>query len=169
MRRKMRQEQLRDRIKFRSLFFGSGTALVRSELQLQGELNLARRAEVAGRKACRGDPSETAGWVRIRGRGSWNRKIRIPKVRVIEEIEHFRSELQVNPFRKLRVLDRGEVRINETRPRHGITPQIAKMAGRRIGASVGKKSRAGELKCRRIVEPLSRPPRRRHRSCKVRP
>src|ERR1700681_3339093 len=159
MRRKMRREQLRDRNSFDPS--SSPNCSCCSELQLQGELNLARRAEVARRKACRRDPSEAAGWIRVLCRGSWNREIRIPKVRVVEKIEHFRAELQVDPFRKLRVLDRREVRIHETRTRHGITPQIAKMAGRRIGASVGKKSRAGELKCRGIAEPLSRPARRR--------
>src|SRR3984957_14772633 len=168
MRTEMRREQLRDRNGF-DPSLSQNTAPVGSELQLQGELNLTRRSEVARRKACGRDPSEAAGRIRVCCRRGRNRKIRIPKVRVVEKIEQFRSELQVDPFRKLGVLDRGEVRVQKTRTRHGITPQIAKMAGLRIGAPVGKKSRTGELKCRRIAEPLSRPPRRRYRSCKVRP
>ena len=74
----------------------SSTALVRSELQLQGELNLSRRAEVARRKTCASDPSEAA---------IANGQVRVAEIRMIEQVEQLCSQLQIDPFRKLRVLD----------------------------------------------------------------
>ena len=74
----------------------SATKSVSSELQLQGELNLPRRSKVARREACGSDLSETA---------IANRQVRVTEIRVIEQVEQLRAELQIDPFRKLRVLD----------------------------------------------------------------
>src|SRR5262249_26291412 len=65
------------------------------ELQFERELHLARRTEVAGREARALDHAEGS---RCRGEN------RVAEVRVIEDIEHLRAELEIEAFGDLRVL-----------------------------------------------------------------
>ena len=74
-----------------------------SKGQLQRELDLSGRTEIARREPRRGDLSERAGY----------HVVRVAKVGVIENVEQLCPELQVELFRDLRVFDDGEVRIHE--------------------------------------------------------
>ena len=83
----------------------------RSKQQLQSELNLPRRAEIARREACAGDDSKRAA-----GCGQhW-----IPKIGVIENIEKLAAELQVEPFGYLRVLGYRKVCVHKAGAGDGI-------------------------------------------------
>ena len=66
------------------------------ELDFQRQLQLTRRAEVACRKACAGDPSE---------RGALGIQIGVAKVGMIEHVKGFGAELHVHALRDLRVFN----------------------------------------------------------------
>lgn len=83
------------------------------ELQLQCELNLSGRAEIARGEASRGDlPERCAGWR--------ERESRVSKVRVIEDVKHLRPELQIGSLGEFRVFNHREVGIYEVRTRDGV-------------------------------------------------
>jgi hypothetical protein len=80
-----------------------------SENQLQSKLNLPRRAKVPGREPRARDFAESCAR-RTEGES------RIPEVRMIKDVEHFSTELQIQLLRQFRVLDDRKVRVDKTRP-----------------------------------------------------
>src|SRR3984885_4011062 len=98
-------------------FFG-GFGL-RLKKQLQGELNLPRRTEVTHGEA---------GAENFAERGAGDRVGGVVEVGVIEKVEHLGAELQVEPFGDFRVLDDGEVGVDEVRTGKRIASGVSGMA-----------------------------------------
>src|SRR5439155_13554322 len=82
-----------------------------SEDQLQSELQLPRAAQIAARRACRRDLTEG-------GRGE--RVLWLREIRMIQNIECLRAELQRHAFANRRVLGDREVHILEPRRRENV-------------------------------------------------
>src|SRR5437016_919753 len=93
------------------------------EQQLQSKLNLPSRTEVAGREARAGDLAEgCTGW----GEG----EPRVPKIRMIEDVEHLSSELHIQLLGQLGVLYDGKVCIDKTWSGDCVATEAAGMASR---------------------------------------
>src|SRR5215469_1126386 len=91
----------------------------KSEVQLQGELNLTR---IIGRVTRRSDLAEVAaGEVARSANGDYSvaAEVRRIEVRVIEDVEHLRAELQPEALGEQEVLKDREVQSSEARARHG--------------------------------------------------
>src|ERR1044072_3522680 len=63
--------------------------------------------------------------------------VRQVEVWMIEEVKGFRSELQVHPFREMRILHDCGVEVLITRSIQNIPARIAKRSGRREGKGIG--------------------------------
>src|ERR1700722_9947754 len=100
--------------------------------QLQCELNLARGAEISNREPRAEDFAE---------RGAGYRVSRVAEVGVVKKVEHFGAELQIKPFRYLRVLHNRKVCVHEVGPGKRVTPCTPWMAAsrdNRIGLVPGR-------------------------------
>ena len=91
------------------------------EFELQGELHLSRRTGVAGREASIDDLTK--------GRAAHHTS-RLPKVRMIEEIEAFPTEFDRFVLADLRPLNYREVNILESGPDDDVAAQVAEAAHR---------------------------------------
>ncbi len=81
----------------------AGSAVAQSlEQKLQGKLDLSRRAEISCREACRLNCSERSAGCVEHG---------IAEVRMVEDVEHLRSELQIQLLRDFRVFSYREIGI----------------------------------------------------------
>src|SRR6202050_1438181 len=96
-----------------------GRLQLRLKKQLQGELNLPRRTEVTHGEA---------GAENFAERGAGGRVGRVVEVGMVEKVEHLGAELQVEPFGDFRVLDDGEVGVDEVRTGKGIASGVSGMA-----------------------------------------
>ena len=85
--------------------------MFRLKQQLQCELNLPRRTEVTRGESHAENLAERGAGYRVAG---------VAQVGMVENVEQLGTELQVEPFRDFRVLDDGEVGIDEIRTRQRI-------------------------------------------------
>ena len=86
--------------------------------QLQGKLNLPRRTEVAGWETRALDHSKRTAGCCENG---------IAKVRMVENIEHFAPELEIEFLGQFRIFCDREVSIEEARPGDRVSPQSSRM------------------------------------------
>src|ERR1700679_1401708 len=130
-----------------------GRLQLRLKKQLQGELNLPRRTEVTHGEA---------GAENFAERGAGDRVGRVVEVGMVEKVEHLGAELQVEPFGDFRVLDDGEVGVDEVRPGKRIPSGVSGMAAsghdrvtaaarRGRGAAKGARNLVGRTRCRGAV------------------
>src|ERR1043166_1698641 len=84
--------------------------------KLQSKLQLPRRARIAGGKARIGDSAESRATHHSAG---------LPEVRMVENVESLRSQLQVSFFVKFDVLEHRDVHVIETRSNNHVATQIA--------------------------------------------
>ena len=89
------------------------------EQKLQGKLDLSRRAEISCREARRLDCTE---------RSASRCEHRIAEVRMVEDIEHLASELEIEFLTDLCIFCDREIRIKEVGSSDGITAEVAGMA-----------------------------------------
>lgn len=89
------------------------------ELEFQRHLQLPSRAEVPGWEARAGNPSE---------RGTLDIQIGVPEVGMIEHVEGFGAELHAHALVELRVLDHGQIGVDEVGSGERIATKIAEMA-----------------------------------------
>src|SRR5262249_51469150 len=121
------------------------------ELQLQCELDLPRRPEVSGREPrALDDPERSA-----RRRQDW-----IAKVRMVEYVEKFRAELQVEPLGYFCVLGHRKIGVEKVRSDNRVSSERSRMTGagndrvglkarrRRVAADRNIAERAGYRKSR---------------------
>ena len=110
----------------------------RSELQQQRELDLASRAEVSrGETGAADDPKRLAGC----GEDG------VAKIGMVEDIEQFGAELQIEAFGDLRILGDREIGVDESRTGDGVAAKAAWMARARhdwISVASGLSGRAVE-------------------------
>jgi|SRR5579859_6730848 len=110
----MKKKRAEELISFRPSLFQ-----IELELQLQGKLNLPRRALVTVREAGGLDLAESAAGSCQSG---------IPKAGMVEDIEEFGPELQVEPLGDLGVLDDREVGVYEVRAGESVAAETTRMA-----------------------------------------
>jgi hypothetical protein len=124
---------------------GIAPAEVRSELQFQGELDLAGRAEVSGGETGVADDSES-------GAAGYEGEVGIAEVRLVEDVEELGAELEVHALGEFGVFDDGEIGVQESRAGNGVASEIAEVASGCVGG-IG----AGNGKGIDVAEPVARP------------
>src|SRR5437762_14252923 len=87
-----------------------------SECQFQAELNLPGRTEVPARRSRRRDAAKVRGG---------DRAIRLAKIRVIQNVERLRAELDVDAFRDSRDFRKRHIDILESRALDNVASRVA--------------------------------------------
>lgn len=127
----------------------AATLLEPLERDLHGQLEAARGAGAGVDRA--GAAAEGAGYVSevrvVRGAATG---VRIGKLRGVGCIHGFQPELHGEPLAECDVLRQGSIQIEESRPDHGITSNVADLLGS-AGGLVGGSRGAGRGGCRRLA------------------